>query len=67
MVARHPRRHSCVLGARGVGNHPTVLDRWELVNFQLAEDDSARTADAYGSNYGRLRQIKAEYDSICSA
>jgi len=32
------------------------------VNFQLAEDDAGRTADAYGSNYERLQRIKAEYD-----
>ncbi|MCX2928513.1 FAD-binding oxidoreductase [Streptomyces sp. NEAU-W12] len=32
------------------------------VNFQLAEDDATRTADAYRGNYERLRQIKAEYD-----
>src|SRR5829696_1973579 len=32
------------------------------VNFQLAEDDSTRTAAAYGSNYQRLQQVKADYD-----
>jgi FAD/FMN-containing dehydrogenase len=32
------------------------------VNFQLAEDDDARTAAAYGSNYERLRRVKAEHD-----
>ncbi|MGW0732362.1 FAD-binding oxidoreductase [Streptomyces sp. NPDC002851] len=32
------------------------------VNFQLAEDDSTRTADAYRGTYDRLRQIKARYD-----
>jgi FAD/FMN-containing dehydrogenase len=32
------------------------------VNFQLAEDDTARTADAYGDNYQRLQRIKADYD-----
>ena len=32
------------------------------VNFQLAEDDAARTADAYGKNFERLRRIKADYD-----
>jgi hypothetical protein len=32
------------------------------VNFQLADDDTARTADAYGKNYERLRQVKASYD-----
>jgi len=32
------------------------------VNFQLAEDDDARTAAAYGANYERLRHVKAEYD-----
>jgi FAD/FMN-containing dehydrogenase len=32
------------------------------VNFQLAEDDSTRTAAAYGNNYRRLQQAKATYD-----
>jgi FAD/FMN-containing dehydrogenase len=32
------------------------------VNFQLAEDGPARTAEAYGQNYQRLRRIKAAYD-----
>ena len=32
------------------------------VNFQLAEDDSTRTADAYRDNYDRLQRAKAEYD-----
>jgi FAD/FMN-containing dehydrogenase len=32
------------------------------VNFQLAEDDTARTATAYGNNYRRLQRVKATYD-----
>ena len=32
------------------------------VNFQLAEDDSTRTAAAYGRNYRRLQRVKADYD-----
>jgi len=32
------------------------------VNFQVAEDDSARIADAYGKNHERLRRIKASFD-----
>ena len=32
------------------------------VNFQLAEDDSSRTAAAYGTNYQRLQRAKATYD-----
>lgn len=32
------------------------------VNFQLAEDDAGRTADAYRGTYERLRRIKTEYD-----
>jgi hypothetical protein len=49
-----------------------VRDAWEsirpfstggnYVNFQLAEDDTTRTANAYGKNYERLRRVKAEYD-----
>lgn len=32
------------------------------VNFQLADDDAARTAAAYGANYERLRAVKTAYD-----
>jgi FAD/FMN-containing dehydrogenase len=32
------------------------------VNFQLAEDDCARTIDAYRDNYERLQRVKARYD-----
>jgi FAD/FMN-containing dehydrogenase len=32
------------------------------VNFQLADDDTARTAAAYGANYQRLQRAKADYD-----
>ncbi|HEX2192670.1 MAG TPA: FAD-binding oxidoreductase [Acidimicrobiales bacterium] len=32
------------------------------VNFQVAEDDAARLAAAYGPNYERLQQVKAAYD-----
>jgi FAD/FMN-containing dehydrogenase len=32
------------------------------VNFQLADDDTGRTAAAYGTNYQRLQQVKATYD-----
>lgn len=32
------------------------------VDFQLAEDDDTRTADAYRGTHERLRRVKAEYD-----
>jgi FAD/FMN-containing dehydrogenase len=32
------------------------------VNFQLADDDATRTADAYRSNYPRLQRVKATWD-----
>jgi FAD/FMN-containing dehydrogenase len=32
------------------------------VNVQLADDDTARTAAAYGDNYQRLQRVKADYD-----
>jgi FAD binding domain/Berberine and berberine like len=32
------------------------------INFQLADDDSTRTGAAYGSNYQRLQQVKADHD-----
>ena len=28
------------------------------INFQLADDDTARTAAAYGNNYRRLQRVK---------
>jgi FAD/FMN-containing dehydrogenase len=34
------------------------------VNFQLADDDTARTAAAYGANYQRLQRVKATYDPV---
>jgi len=58
--------------ARGDEHVAWVRQSWErirpfstggnYVNFQLADDDSARTADAYGKNYERLQRVKAEYD-----
>ena len=32
------------------------------VNFQVADEDAARTAAAYGANFERLQQVKATYD-----
>ena len=32
------------------------------VNFLLPEDDTGRTAAAYGNNYQRLQRVKADYD-----
>ncbi|HEY6710063.1 MAG TPA: FAD-binding oxidoreductase [Actinomycetota bacterium] len=32
------------------------------INFLLAEDDTGRTAAAYGDNYQRLQTVKATYD-----
>ncbi|MCX2181176.1 FAD-binding oxidoreductase [Streptomyces sp. SKN60] len=56
----------------GEGTVAAVRKGWEsirpfstggnYVNFQLAEDDDARTADAYRGTYERLRRIKAKYD-----
>lgn len=58
--------------ANGDGIVAAVREGWEAirpfstggnyVNFQLAEDDVTRTADAYRGNYDRLQQIKANYD-----
>lgn len=57
---------------RAVDHVAWVRDGWasiqpfstggNYVNFQLADDDSARTAGAYGKNYHRLRGVKARYD-----
>ncbi|MFC7987329.1 FAD-binding oxidoreductase [Streptomyces sp. NPDC057336] len=58
--------------ADGEGIVAAVRKGWEsirpfttggnYVNFQLAEDDVTRTADAYLGNYERLRKIKTQYD-----
>jgi FAD/FMN-containing dehydrogenase len=58
--------------ADGDGIVAAVREAWEkmrpfstggnYVNFQLAEDDTTRTAAAYGDDYQRLRQVKAQYD-----
>ncbi|MGH9179526.1 MAG: FAD-binding oxidoreductase [Acidimicrobiales bacterium] len=32
------------------------------VNFQVADDDAERTAEAYGANFERLQKVKAAYD-----
>jgi FAD/FMN-containing dehydrogenase len=57
---------------RGDTHVAWARDSWEsirpfstggnYVNFQLAEDSADRTADAYGSNFERLRRVKAAYD-----
>jgi len=57
---------------RGDDQVAQVRDAWQsirpfstggnYVNFQLAEDGAARTADAYGKNFERLRRVKASYD-----
>jgi FAD/FMN-containing dehydrogenase len=56
----------------GDGHMAWVRDAWQTirpfstggnyVNFQLAGDEAARTADAYGNNYARLQRVKADYD-----
>jgi len=64
-------------GAWPAGSSPDahvawVRDAWQAirpfstggnyVNFQLAQDDTARTTSAYGDNYDRLRRVKSTYD-----
>jgi hypothetical protein len=62
---------TCPPGTPADGHVAWVRDAWEFrpfstggnyVNFQLAEDDTARTADAYGKNYERIQRVKTEYD-----
>ncbi|MBI4218736.1 MAG: FAD-binding oxidoreductase [Chloroflexi bacterium] len=58
--------------AQGDGIVAAVRDGWKkilpfstggnYVNFQLAGDDTTRTADAYRNNYDRLRRVKGTYD-----
>ena len=59
-------------GTPSDGHVAWVRESWEkirpfstggnYVNFQVADDDTVRTADAYGPNYQRLQRLKAEYD-----
>ena len=59
-------------GDRGADQHVAwVRDSWagirsfstgNYVNFQVADDDASRIAEAYGCNYERLQHVKAAYD-----
>lgn len=66
-------------GAWPAGEDPAVhlawvRDAWETirpfstggnyVNFQLAQDDTTRTAEAYGTNLERLQRAKANYHPV---
>ena len=57
-----PRADEHVAWARSswAGIRPHSVGNY--VNFQVADDDAARTAAAYGGNYQRLQQVKATYD-----
>ena len=58
-----PRGDEHVAWARNswAGIRPFSIGNY--VNFQVADDDVARTAAAYGENYQRLQQVKAAYDA----
>jgi len=56
---------------RGSEHVAWVRESWETirpfstgnyVNFQVADDDTARTAAAYGDNFARLQRVKADVD-----
>ena len=57
---------------RGTEHVAWVRESWEAVrefstggnyvNFQVADDDTERTAAAYGDNLGRLQRVKADVD-----
>ena len=57
---------------RGAEHVAWVRESWETVrrfssggnyiNFQVADDDTDRTAEAYGDNFARLQQVKAAVD-----
>ena len=56
---------------RGNEHVAWVRESWETirpfstgnyVNFQVADDDTDRTAAAYGANFDRLQRVKAEVD-----
>ena len=48
-------------GRRGTGSS-RYSTGGNYVNFQMPDDNSTRTAAAYGSNIQRLKGIKAAYD-----
>ena len=62
LARRARRRHAPALGPRRLGAHPAVLDRRQLRQLPDGRRRPARTADAYGRNYERLRRVKATYD-----
>jgi FAD/FMN-containing dehydrogenase len=56
---------------RGAEHVAWVRESWETirpfstgnyVNFQVADDDTDRTASAYGGNFDRLQRVKADVD-----
>ena len=56
---------------RGLEHVAWVRESWETirpfstgnyVNFQVADDDTDRTAAAYGANFDRLQRVKAQVD-----
>jgi FAD/FMN-containing dehydrogenase len=57
-----PRRDEHVAWVRDSWSTIRTFSTGNYVNFQVADDDAARTAEAYGRNYERLRQVKAAYD-----
>jgi FAD/FMN-containing dehydrogenase len=57
-----PREAEHVAWVRESGSAIRSFSTGNYVNFQVADDDTSRTADAYGRNYERLQQVKAAYD-----
>ncbi|MGI8685902.1 MAG: FAD-binding oxidoreductase [Acidimicrobiales bacterium] len=57
-----PRSAEHVAWARDSWEAIRPFSAGNYVNFQVADDDAARTAEAYGANFDRLQQVKAAYD-----
>ena len=57
-----PRADEHVAWARASWETIRPFSTGNYVNFQVADDDTARTASAYGDNFARLQKVKAEVD-----
>jgi hypothetical protein len=57
-----PRQEEHVAWVRESWSAIRPFSTGNYVNFQVADDDPSRTADAYGRNFERLQQVKAAYD-----
>ncbi len=60
--AADPRGPEHVAWARESWETIRPFSTGNYVNFQVADDDTDRTAAAYGANFERLQRVKADVD-----